>query len=112
MKLYTNRLLYFKLLLLVVCLCLPGISSAESMPEAIADSSMPEGVPDPRDLLDILVISVCILVILVLLYLLYVANVLLNELRPKAAKEKVKPLFQQILSKLSYAVPIEEEHAT
>ncbi|MBC7488341.1 MAG: c-type cytochrome [Cytophagaceae bacterium] len=69
---------------------------------------MPEGVPDPKDLLNILIISTCAFVLLVLIYMLYMLRVLMNELNPAAIR---KPLFSNLIKKLSDAVPVEDEHS-
>ena len=106
MKLYVNR--YLRLAFLLVCLFIPLFSWAESAEVATVGSALPEGVPDPKDLLNILIISICVFMLLVLIYMLYMLNVLMDVLKPAAVR---KPLFSDLIKKLSDAVPVEEEHS-
>ncbi len=108
MKLHANRLLYLRIAFLLLCIFFPVVSWAESTEVVPSSSVMPEGVPDPKDLLNILILSICAFIILVLLYMIYLLNQLMDYVRPATAK---KPLFANILQKLSDAVPVEEEHA-
>ncbi|MDB5274560.1 MAG: cytC [Chitinophagaceae bacterium] len=106
MKLYANRFLFLRFLFSCLLVALPLLSFANT--GGSTASVMPEGVPDPKDLLDILILSICIFVILVLLYMMYLLNMLMNYIKPAAAR---KPLFAGLIQKLSDAVPIEEEHS-
>lgn len=106
MKLYINRWLNLRVACLGVCLLFPVLSWAEAT--VGATTALPEGVPDPKDLLDIMILSICVFVILVLLYMIYMLNVLMNAIKPAAAR---KPLLSDLLRKLSDAVPVEEEQA-
>jgi len=84
------------------------LSWAESTEVLTEASKMPEGVPDPKDLLNILILSICVFVILVLLYMLYLLKVLMDYVKPATER---KPLLSNLIKKLSDAVPIEEEHS-
>lgn len=102
-----NRLLNLRVAFLCVCLFVPFLSWAESAEVSTTASTLPEGVPDPKDLFNILILSICVFVLLVLLFMLYMLNVLMNAIKPAAARE---PLLSTWIKKLSDAVPVEEEH--
>ena len=99
MKVYSNCLKRLKFLPFVLFLLLSFSAHAEKIPE---------GVPDPKVLLDIFIVSVCGFMVLTLLFMLYVLKVMMDYIKPAAER---KPLFAVLIEKLADAVPVEQEDA-